>query len=141
MTGTRFLSALVFITVMWGTATQDRALLTKDMITEEMLRQGAMLLAEGTCSRCHSRDASGTNLGPDLTDDEWLHGDGSLEAIRSIVVSGVGKNEIKDPSRRQPMEPMGQMMLDDNQIDALAAYVWSLSREGAALGLSRSPRR
>ena len=63
MTGTRFLSALVFITVMWGTATQDRALLTKDMITEEMLRQGAMLLAEGTCSRCHSRDAQSTRFG------------------------------------------------------------------------------
>tara|TARA_B100001245_G_scaffold217608_2_gene186208 strand:- start:447 stop:647 length:201 start_codon:yes stop_codon:yes gene_type:complete len=26
------------------------------------------------------------------------------------------------------MEPMGQMMLGDDQIDALAAYIWSLSR-------------
>ena len=128
MTDTRFLSALVFITVMWGTATQDRALLTKDMITEEMLRQGAMLLAEGTCSRCHARDGSGTNLGPDLTDDEWLHGDGSLEAIRATIADGVARDQIKDPSRRQPMEPMGRMMIDDDQLDALAAFVWSLSR-------------
>lgn len=128
MTGTRFLGFLAAIAMMWSTATQDRAPLTEEMITEEMLGQGATLLAEGTCSRCHARDGSGTNLGPDLTDDEWLHGDGSLEAIRATIAAGVNREQIKDPSRRQPMEPMGRMMIDDDQLNALAAFVWSLSR-------------
>ncbi|MCH7826014.1 MAG: cytochrome c [Acidobacteria bacterium] len=128
MTDPRFLGVLATIAVVWSTAAQDRAPLTEEMITEEMLRQGATLLAEGTCSRCHARDGSGTNLGPDLADDEWLHGDGSLEAIRATIVSGVPRDQIKDPSRRQPMEPMGRMMIDDDQLDALAAFVWSLSR-------------
>jgi mono/diheme cytochrome c family protein len=123
-----FFSGLVIIAVMWSTTPQDRVPLTQEMITEEMLSQGAMLLAEGTCARCHSLDASGTNLGPDLTDDEWLHGDGSLEAIRTTIIFGVQRDQIRDPSLRQPMEPMGQMMLGDDQIDALAAYIWTLSR-------------
>ena len=70
-----FFSGLVIIAVMWSTTPQDRVPLTQEMVTQEMLSQGAILLAEGTCARCHSLDASGTNLGPDLTDDEWLHGD------------------------------------------------------------------
>jgi len=125
-----FFGGLVVIAVMWSTTPQDRVPLTQEMISEEMLSQGAMLLAEGTCARCHSLDASGTNLGPDLTDDEWLHGDGSLESIRTTIIFGVQRDQIKDLSRRQPMEPMGQMMLGEDQIDALAAYIWSLSRGG-----------
>ena len=103
-------------------------------MSDEMLQQGATLLAEGTCARCHGRDGSGTNLAPNLTDDEWLQADGTLESIRATIASGVPRDQIKDPSRRQPMEPMGQMMIDDDQLNALAAYVWSLSREGRSEG-------
>ena len=34
-------------------------------------------VAGGTCTACHGQDAKGTAVAPNLTDSEWLNGDGS----------------------------------------------------------------
>jgi cytochrome c oxidase cbb3-type subunit 3 len=39
------------------------------------------------CAACHRADAGG-QIGPNLTDDYWLHG-GALEQIHKTVVDGV----------------------------------------------------
>lgn len=36
----------------------------------------------GTCFTCHGQDAKGTQLAPELTDKQWINGDGSLAERR-----------------------------------------------------------
>ena len=45
--------------------------------------------AGGTCFTCHGQDAKGTPMAPDLTDQQWLNADGSLQSITNIVTKGV----------------------------------------------------
>ncbi len=77
------------------------------------------------CGACHGASAQGIpNLGADLTDDEWLHSDGSLEGILKSIVDGVSSDES---SSGTVMPPKGGSALSDEQLEAVAAYVWSLS--------------
>ena len=73
-----------------------------------------LFVALALVARCRS---------PNLTDTTWLHGDGSLTFIESVVKSGV-------PKARQsaaPMPPKGGGKLTAEQLRAVAAYVYSLS--------------
>jgi mono/diheme cytochrome c family protein len=81
--------------------------------------------AGGTCTACHGQDAKGTQMAPDLTDSQWLNGDGSLAFIEHTVTTGV-------PQPKQypaPMPPMGGASLSPDQVKAVAAYVYSLSHK------------
>ena len=79
--------------------------------------------AGGTCFTCHGQDAKGTTLAPDLTDNQWLNTDGSQQGIAQIVTNGVPQ-----PKQHQAgMPPMGGAKLTPDQIQAVAAYVYSLS--------------
>lgn len=76
------------------------------------------------CYVCHGPKGKGVaSLGPDLTDREWLNGDGSVVSIAKLVAEGVAKPK-KMPA---PMPPKGGGQLNEAQITAAAAYVWSLS--------------
>ena len=81
--------------------------------------------AGGTCTACHGQDAKGTAIAPNLTDGEWLNGDGSLAFIEHTVTTGVPKPK----SHPAPMPPMGGASLSPDQIKAVAAYVYSLSHK------------
>ena len=75
------------------------------------------------CYVCHGPAGKGVNgLGPNLTDKEWLNADGSLPSIEKVITEGVSKPK-KMPA---PMPPKGGGQLNDSQIKAAAAYVWSL---------------
>lgn len=78
----------------------------------------------GLCWTCHGLDAKGMKgLGPDLTDKTWLHGDGSIDFVKSTVKAGISK-----PKKGSlPMPPFGGVPLNDSQLAAVAAYVASLS--------------
>lgn len=93
---------------------------------DDILAIGRQAYNTGNCQQCHGGSGAGGMLGPDLTDDEHLHTDGSIESIRRILVAGVPKEEIKKPGRL-PMPPVTLLIQDDATIDALAAYVASLS--------------
>jgi mono/diheme cytochrome c family protein len=80
----------------------------------------------GTCFACHGQDGKGSAVGADLTDAEWLHSDGSYEAIVKTIQAGVPK-PTKAPA---PMPPMGGASLTPDQVKAVAAYVYSLSHGG-----------
>ena len=73
---------------------------------------------------CHLRGGAGGPLAPNLTDDVWLNIDGEYESIVNVVVTGVP----------QPLEHPGQMLaragtsITDDQVRAVAAYVYTLSR-------------
>ncbi len=96
----------------------DKALITQ---AENIFKGKA---AGGLCWTCHGLDAKGMKgLGPDLTDKTWLHGDGSIDFVKSTVKAGIAKPK-KGPT---PMPPFGGVPLNDSQIAAVAAYVASLS--------------
>jgi mono/diheme cytochrome c family protein len=90
--------------------------------TPEMVAAGQQTFA-GTCAACHGPDGKGLpNLGANLTDSEWLDTDGTWAGIEKTVKTGVPQ-----PKQGQtPMPPMGGAQLTDDQIKAVAAYVWSL---------------
>jgi len=80
--------------------------------------------AGGLCWTCHGLDAKGMKgLGPDLTDKTWLHGDGSIDFVKSTVKAGIAKPK----KGATPMPPFGGVPLNDSQLAAVAAYVASLS--------------
>jgi mono/diheme cytochrome c family protein len=82
-------------------------------------------VAGGTCTACHGQDAKGTAVAPNLTDTEWLNGDGSYQFIVSTVTTGVPQPK-QHPA---PMPPKGGATLSDEQVKAVAAYVYSLSHK------------
>lgn len=84
------------------------------------------LIGGAPCTGCHGQDAKGTPLAPDLTDNEWLWGDGSLGSIEQTIKRGV-------PHPKQhtgAMPPMGGAQLTQPQLRAVAAYVYALSHAG-----------
>lgn len=84
-------------------------------------------VAGGTCQACHGPDAKGTPLAPNLTDTQWLNGDGSYQFIVTTVTNGVPRPDHYPG----PMPPMGGAQLTPDQVRAVAAYVYSLSQRGS----------
>lgn len=79
--------------------------------------------AGGMCFTCHGPAAKGTpGLAPDLTDAQWLHGDGSYAFIVKTVTNGVPK----PIQAMAPMPPKGGAKLTPDQVAAVAAFVYSL---------------
>jgi mono/diheme cytochrome c family protein len=95
--------------------------------TPAQLTQGDSLFnghRMGACWSCHGENGKGTNIAPKLAGNpKWINIDGSLDAIRGVITHGIPKPK-KHPGA---MPPMGGAQLTPDQIDALAAYVYSLS--------------
>ncbi len=77
----------------------------------------------GLCYACHGSNAEGT-VGPSLTDAEWIHGDGSYDSIVATVTGGVPKEKSKSGIM---MPPKGGSTISEEEVKAVAAYVYSLS--------------
>ena len=75
------------------------------------------------CTGCHGSDGTGTPLGPNLAAGKWTWSDGSVAGIKKIIAAGVPNPK----NYRGPMPPMGGGQLSDEQLQAVAAYVHSLS--------------
>jgi mono/diheme cytochrome c family protein len=111
-----------------GTGAAARAALPTG-VTPQMVALGDSLFNNGACQRCHSKGGVGGQNGPVLTDNQWIHIDGSYDAIVRVVTTGVPKAAVKDSTRRFGMNPRGgPMNLTDDQVRAVAAYVFSISR-------------
>ena len=96
-------------------------------VTAAMIATGKKLFfGAGLCVACHGPEGKGL-VGPDLTDGTWLHGSGSFADIVARVLVGVGSDSSVTG---QIMPPRGGSGLSDDQIRAVAAYAWSLSRQG-----------
>jgi cbb3-type cytochrome c oxidase subunit III len=92
-------------------------------VTQEMAAQGQTVFSStGNCYTCHGPDAKGTALAPDLTDGDWLNTDGTYSSIVQVIHSGVATPK-QYPA---PMPAMGGAALSDEQVNQVAAYVWSL---------------
>ena len=95
-------------------------------VTQAMVDKGNEIFHKsGLCYACHGQDAKGL-VGPNLTDDVWLHSKGTYDDIVKGVIAGVTKEESKSGV---PMPPKGGAMLSDEDIRAVSAYVYSLSHK------------
>jgi mono/diheme cytochrome c family protein len=96
-------------------------------VTPAMVEEGKGIYnGAGICMSCHGPTGEGIpNLGANLTDDEWLHIDGSYESIVQNILNGVTAQES---SSGVPMPAKGGTAITDDQVKAVAAYVWTLSK-------------
>lgn len=102
-----------------------------DGVTPAMIEAGGMIFNTKSCKNCHLNNGVGGPRGPDLTDDKWIHIDGSYAAIVRLVTTGFTKAEQVEPKYQYSMNPRGGVNLTDDDIRAVAAYVWSLSHVGS----------
>jgi glucose/arabinose dehydrogenase/cytochrome c5 len=96
----------------------------KGATTASGATSGKSLYQSAGCAGCHGDDGRGSPLGPNLTDREWLWGDGSEASIAKSIRDGVPHPK----QYRDPMPPLGGAQLTDVQVAALAAYVHSLAQ-------------
>lgn len=89
---------------------EQLASLTKDA---SVLALGKQTFGQN-CVACHRADAGG-QIGPNLTDDYWLHG-AAIQQIQATVTNGV---------LEKGMPPWGKV-LKPAQLDAVVAYVFTL---------------
>ncbi|HEY4648391.1 MAG TPA: c-type cytochrome [Gemmatimonadales bacterium] len=95
-------------------------------ITPELIAQGHKVFhGPGNCYACHGSNAQGL-VGPNLTDAEWIHSKGTYEDIVAQVTKGVPKEESKSGI---VMPPRGGSSISDDDVKAVAAYVYSLSHK------------
>jgi len=94
--------------------------------TDAMVQEGSQIYAgAGICAACHGPDATGA-IGPDLTDAEWLIGDGEYEQLVAQIVEGVSAEEATNPLGAI-MPPKGGASITEAQVRSVAAYIWALS--------------
>jgi cytochrome c oxidase cbb3-type subunit 3 len=93
-----------------STSPEQLTALTKDAST---LALGKEVFGH-SCSACHRLDAGG-QIGPNLTDDYWLHG-ATIEQMRKTVSDGVLEKGM----------PPWAKVLKPAQLDAVVAYVFTL---------------
>ena len=87
----------------------------------DSLEQGRALFegADNTCFACHRSDLGGL-VGPNLTDEYWLHGCNAADVVKNI----------RTGFPQRGMLPFGTgKVLDDRQLQQLASYI--LSRRGS----------
>lgn len=99
---------------------------TPAAVTPAAITQGDSIFhSKGNCYACHGANAEGA-VGPNLTDAEWIHSDGSYDAIVKQITTGVTKEESKSGI---VMPPKGGSTITDDEVKAVAAYVYSLSHK------------
>lgn len=96
--------------------------LSKDKATVE---QGRQVFAQ-TCAACHRQDGGGV-VGPNLTDDFWLHG-ASADRIYKTIASGVPDKGM----------PAWGSQLGSLRVQAVTAYVISI--RGTNVGGGKAPQ-
>jgi cytochrome c oxidase cbb3-type subunit 3 len=73
-------------------ASQPRAEIDGDSLIfapdPAILEKGKTVFAENNCGACHRNDGGGNNIGPNLTDEFWLHG-GEVKQVFYTVKDGV----------------------------------------------------
>lgn len=106
-------------------AAPDTSMELPEGVTPAMVTQGQEIFngPTGTCYTCHMEGGVGGPLAPNLTDSTWINIDGSYQSIINTVTTGVPQPK-EHPGL---MLPKAGMPLTDEQVRAVAAYVWTLS--------------
>ncbi len=98
-------------------------------VTTAMVTLGDSIFNNGNCQRCHGKLGVGAANAPAFKGIKWQHGSGSYDDIVKTIINGVPMDQIKDPSHKFAMAAKGgRTPLSDDQIKAVAAYVFTISR-------------
>lgn len=94
-------------------------------VTADLVAKGDSLFhGAGLCYACHGAGGTGIpGLGANLTDDEWRTSDGTYPNLIQRITEGVAASESESGV---PMPPKGGTQLSEDQVRAVAAFVWSL---------------
>jgi mono/diheme cytochrome c family protein len=84
----------------------------------------ALFHGPANCSGCHGEAGRGTDRGPNITGALWLHGPGTYESLREWVKHGVPASRTYTG---ESMPAWGGAAMNPSDVDAVAAYVWSIS--------------
>lgn len=99
-------------------------------VTSQAIKEGDNIFhGPGLCFACHGQDAKGMpNMGANLvgTDKKWLHSKGTYDDIIKQIETGVTAKQSTDGT---VMPPKGGSSISDDQVKAVAAYVWNLSHK------------
>lgn len=79
----------------------------------DALKQGSAVFAT-KCLPCHGPAGQGL-VGPNLTDDFWIHG-GKITEIKQVILEGVLEKGML----------AWKAMLSSEEIDAVTAFIWSI---------------
>ncbi len=114
-----------------GTAARAAAPVTPAAVTPANIAMGDSLFNNGSCQNCHGRGGVGGNNAPTLDGKKWLQlATGSFDEIVGIITTGVPVDKIKDPKHTRAMGARGgRAALTDPQIQAVAAYVYTLTHK------------
>ncbi len=82
------------------------------MDSKELIAMGAKLYIEKGCIACHGTKGEGNAIGPNLTDNFWIHGCKPADVVK-IITEGVPE---------KGMTPFKSMMTDA-QIKSVSAYI------------------
>ena len=98
-------------------------------VSMEMVEAGrAIFHGDGLCVTCHGSEAAG-DIGPDLTDGEWIQEKGSYLSILEVILDGV---PAAASTTGTAMPPRGDSDISDLEVQSVAAYVWKTSHPEAA---------
>lgn len=115
---------LTLLSVVGAVSASAQAL--PEGVTQATVDKGKEIYAkQGLCYACHGQEGKGL-VGPNLADDVWLHSKGTFEEIVAQVTVGVPKEQSKSGV---PMPPKGGSSISDDEVKAVAAYVYSLSHK------------
>jgi mono/diheme cytochrome c family protein len=80
----------------------------------------------GTCAGCHGSDGKGSSAGASLAGPAFLWSDGSVEGLAKTITAGVATPKKANGG----MPALGGAPLDEADVKAVAAYVWTLGHGG-----------
>ena len=94
-------------------------------VTAEKIKMGEELYQSEGCVTCHGADSKGKpGMTSDNTDSEWKFAEGgTFEALVKTIKEGLTPPQAGG----MPMPSAASRELTDAQVEALAAYAWSVS--------------
>jgi mono/diheme cytochrome c family protein len=94
-------------------------------VTDSAIAWGRELFhGSANCAACHGEGGRGTEYGPNITGALWLHGPGTYESLIEQIKHGVPASRS---ATGQAMPMRGWAPMNDDDVRAVAAYVWSIS--------------
>jgi mono/diheme cytochrome c family protein len=131
-----FVAFVTLVTMAWASIAERSRLVTDraagvlelpDKPTRELIAIGDSLFhgpkAPGNCAGCHGDNGKGTRLGPPLNSASALKTEHDMRAIARVIRLGVYW-----PPSIGPSMPAFDGLLSREEIQAVAAYVYSISR-------------
>jgi cytochrome c oxidase cbb3-type subunit 3 len=91
-------------------------ILPTDPVDATAALANGLSIFKSNCAACHGEKGEGT-IGPNLTDEFWLHGNGQPAAIEEVIEKGVSD---------KGMPPWGNV-LKPNEVANVVAFVRSLA--------------